>query len=206
MSLTSQFREVLGEVEAGEHFLPFVGGEAARLERCAIAAKRVFGLPDGSAIDPHAVARSLRVPVVGEPTQFAVLPNDMRQAILASREWSAGTLEGPHGPLIVLNPVHADTRLRVTLAEELSHLVMGHPPSEIDAATGTRTYNATMEQEAFSVGGALVMPYGQLFRLAKFGRSLDEIAAAFSVSTSMARYRINRTGLSRMHRKRAASA
>jgi Zn-dependent peptidase ImmA (M78 family) len=144
--------------------------------------------------------------VVGEPTQFAVLPDAMRRAIFASREWSAGTLEGPHGPLIILNPVHADTRLRVTIAEELSHLVMGHPPSKIDPATGTLTYNATMEQEAFSVGGALVMLYDQLFRLTKSGRPLNEIAAAFGVSTSMARCRINRTGLSRMHRKRAASA
>jgi IrrE N-terminal-like domain len=206
MSLTSQFREVLGEVEAGEHFLPFVGGEAERLELCAIAAKRVFGRPDGSAIDPHAVADSLGVPVIGESAQFSVLPDEVRETILASRKWSAGTLEGPQGPVIILNPMHADTRLRVTLAEELSHLVMGHPPSEIDAVTGTRTYNATVEQEAFSVGGALVMPYGQLFRLTKAGRSMDEIAVAFKVSTSMARCRINRTGLSRMHRKRAASA
>lgn len=205
MSLTSQFREALGEVEAGEHFLPFVGGEAERLERCAIAAKRVFGRPDGNAIDPRTVADSLGVPVISEPAQFSVLPAEMRKTILASRKWSAGTLEGPQGPVIILNPMHADTRLRVTLAEELSHLVMGHPPSEINTATGTRTYNATVEQEAFSVGGALVMPYGQLFNLTKAGRSVDEIAVAFKVSTSMARYRINRTGLSRMYKKRAVS-
>jgi hypothetical protein len=204
MSLTSNFREALSEVEAGEHFLPFVGGEAARLERCAIAAKRVFGLPDGSAIDPRAVADSLGVPVISEPAHFSALPDDLRKTILASRKWSAGTLEGPRGPLIILNPIHAGTRLRATFAEELSHLVMGHPPSEINAVTGTRTYNATVEQEAFSVGGALVMPYGQLFRLTKSGQSVEEIAAAFKVSTSMARCRINRTGLSRMHRKRTA--
>jgi hypothetical protein len=202
MSLTSQFNETLGEVEAEDHFLPFVGGEAARLERCAIAAKRVFGLSDGSAVDPRAVASKLRVPVIVELAQFSVLSDGIREAILASREWSAGTLEGPLGPLIILNPIHADTRLRVTLAEELSHLVMGHPPSEIDAELGTRTYNATVEQEAFSVGGALVMPYGQLFRLTKAGRSVDAIASTFKVSTSMAQCRINRTGLSRMHRKR----
>ncbi len=206
MSLTSRFRETLDKVEAGTHFLPFVGGEAARLECCAIAAKRVFGLPDGGAINPRDVARSLGVPVIGEVDQFLMLPDVMRQAIMASREWSAGTLEGPRGPLIILNPMHAETRLRVTLAEELSHLVMGHPPSKIDAETGTRTYNATVEQEAFSVGGALVMPYGQLFQLTKRGRSVDEIAATFEVSPAMARCRINRTGLSRMHKKRAAPA
>lgn len=47
-----------------------------------------------------------------------------------------------------------------------------HPPSQIDLTTGMRTYNASIEEEAFSVGGALVMPYGQLFRLTKAGRPL----------------------------------
>ena len=54
-------------------------------------------------------------------------------------------------------------------------------------------------------GGALVMPYGQLFRLAKTGRPLPEIAACFGVSVAMARCRINRTGLSPMYRKRMSA-
>jgi hypothetical protein len=205
MSLTTRFHDALREVDAGQHFLPFVGGEAARLERCAIAAKRVFGLPDGAAVDPASVARSLAVPVVDQAEDFAVLPDEMRHAMLTSREWSAGTLDGPHGPLIILNPIHAETRLKVSLAEEISHLVMGHPPSEIDGTTGMRTYHATIEQEAFSVGGALVMPYGLLFRLTKGGQPLPEIAARFGVSQAMARCRINRTGLSRMYRKRMSA-
>ena len=205
MSLSSQFPRRLAEVEAGNNFLPFVGGEAARLECCAIAAKRVFGLPDGSAVDPYEVARSLDVPVIREAAEFAILPDVLRSSMLGSRQWSAGTLEGPKGPLIILNPHHAPTRLKVTLAEELAHLVMGHPPSAIDPEGGVRTYNASVEQEAFSVGGALVMPYGQLFRLVKAGQALPEIAESFGVSQAMARYRVNRTGLSRMHTKRAGT-
>lgn len=204
MTLTARFQETLREVEATEHFLPFVGGEAARLERCAIAAKRVLGLADGAAVDPFAVATSLRVPVVGQLSQFAVLPEPMRSEMLASNQWSAGTLEGPLGPMIILNPIHSDTRLKVTLAEEIAHLVMGHPPSKINAA-GVRTYNATVEQEAFSVGGALVMPYGQVFSLARSGAPIATIAEAFGVSPAMARCRVNRTGLSRMHKKRAST-
>ena len=205
MSLNGRFYETLAAVEAGEHFLPFVGGEAARLERCAIAAKRVFGLADGSAVDPHAVAGVIGVLVITERNQFSMLPPELCNAMLGTREWSAGTLEGPRGPLIILNPIHTRTRLKVTLAEEIAHLVMGHPPSEIDPVIGIRTYNASVEAEAFSVGGALVMPYGQLFRLAKAGKPLQAIADTFGVSTQMARCRINRTGLSRMYRKRLVS-
>lgn len=204
MTLTARFQATLREVEATEHFLPFVGGEAARLERCAIAAKRVLGLADGAAVDPYAGAASLRVPVIGELSQFAVVPEPMQSEMLGSGDWSAGTLEGPLGPMVILNPIHSTTRLKVTLAEEIAHLVMGHPPSKIDA-TGMRTYNATVEQEAFSVGGALVMPYGRLFRLAKDGAPIAAIAETFGVSPAMARCRVNRTGLSRMHAKRAGS-
>lgn len=202
MTLTARFQALLREVEATEHFLPFVGGEAARLERCAIAAKRVLGVADGVAVDPFAAAASLRVPVVRHLSQFVVVPEPLRSEMLSSNQWSAGTLEGPRGPVVILNPVHSDTRLKVTLAEEIAHLVMGHPPSKISVA-GVRTYNATVEQEAFSVGGALVMPYGQLFRLAKIGTSIATIADTFGVSPAMARCRVNRTGLSRMHKKRA---
>ena len=82
---------------------------------------------------------------------------------------------------------------------------MGHPPTQIDPLTGMRTYNATVEQEAFSVGGALMLPYGQLFQLAKAGRPLEDIAGQFGVSPSMARCRINRTGLSNMYKKRVSA-
>lgn len=204
MTITARFQETLREVEASEHFLPFVGGEASRVERRAIAAKRVLGLADGAAVDPYAAATFLRVPVVGQLSQFAVVPDPMRSEILGSNEWSAGTLEGPLGPMVILNPTHSETRLKATLAEEISHLVMGHPPSKIDAA-GVRTYNATVEQEAFSVGGALVMPYGQVFRLAKNGAPIGTIAETFGVSPAMAQYRVNRTGLSRMHKKRVGA-
>jgi len=190
MTLTDRFQEALRAVDAGEHFLPFIGGEAARLERCAIAAKRVFGLPDGAAIDPYVVAGSLDIPIITEASQFDAIAEPARSEMLSSREWSAGTLEGP-------------TRLRVTLAEEISHLVMGHPPSTIMA--GARTYVGTVEAEAFSVGGALVMPYGRVFRMVKAGATIPDIAAAFAVSPAMARCRVNRTGLSRMHRKRATT-
>jgi hypothetical protein len=49
-----------------------------------------------------------------------------------------------------------------------------------------------------------VTPHGQLSRLAKAGEPLQAIADTFGVSTQMARCRINRTGSSRMYRKRVA--
>lgn len=95
----------------------------------------------------------------------------------------------------------ARPRQKATLAEELAHIVMGHPPSRIDATTGLRTYDGDIESEAYGVGGAMILPYSQLFSLVKAGTRAASIASRFSVSEAFLNYRINRTGLRRMYRK-----
>jgi hypothetical protein len=203
---TKQFKETLNEVEHSRCFVPFIGGVAEQLERRAIAVKRCLGLADREAIDPWGVARAAGVPIVDRPEQFAVLGEELCDVILGEFAacWSAATLPGPAGPLIVANYQHSRTRLRVTLAEELAHLVIGHPPSEIDKATGMRTYSSTVEEEAFGVGGALVMPYQPLFDLVNRGVEIDSIARQFEVSPQLANYRVNRAGLRKVYARRAS--
>src|SRR5207248_1990986 len=90
MRLNLAFAEALAAVEAGRVFLPFVGGEAARIERCAVAAKRCFGLPDGAVVDPYAVATAHEVRVIGDRDDFQRLPAEWRKEILGprGRQWS----------------------------------------------------------------------------------------------------------------------
>lgn len=104
--------------------------------------------------------------------------------------------------MVILNPTHDLVRQKATLAEELAHVVMGHPPSSIDPATGFRTYNRDIEDEAYGVGGAMVLPYSQLFPLAKRGVPTATIAVRYALSERFVNYRINRAGLRRMYRKR----
>ena len=200
---TEQFKDALESVERSRCFVPFVGGEAERLERRAIAIKRCFRRADREAIDPWAIARDIGVPIVDQPQQFQVLSDELRGAILNEFGpcWSAATLPGPNGPLIVVNYTHAKTRLRVTLAEELAHLVIGHPPSEIDGSTG---YSSSVEQEAFGVGGALVLPYQALFDLVRRGAAIAHIAQQFQVSQQLVNCRINRAGLRKVYARRAS--
>jgi hypothetical protein len=54
--------------------------------------------------------------------------------------------------------------------------MMGHPPSSLDPATGLRSYDKTAEEEAFSVGGAMVMPYSRLYTLVDAEEPLQAIA------------------------------
>ncbi|MGD0165908.1 MAG: ImmA/IrrE family metallo-endopeptidase [Gaiellaceae bacterium] len=204
MKLYAQYADALKKVESGRPFLPFVGGEAARIECCALAAKVCFGVPGNAAIDPWQVAAGVGIVVYGAEF-FAGLPEEQRRQALedGKAHWSAGTMIGDKGVLIVLNPTHSRTRQKATLGEELAHIVLGHPPSKLDPVTGLRTYNTDVESEAYAVGAAMILPYSQLFDLAKQGQSEQSLASRYEVSVPFVRARINRAGLRGMYRKRA---
>lgn len=160
-----------------------------------------------AALDPWAAAENIGVPVHGRDyiTQF---PKEVREQLLlhGTRGWSAVTFKFADHAMIVLNPNHDAGRQKVTLSEELTHLVMGHPPSALDSATGIRTYDGEVEGEAYGVGGAMVMPYSQLFQLVRSGVPASTIARKFEVSEKFTNYRINRAGLRPMYRKRTRAA
>jgi Zn-dependent peptidase ImmA (M78 family) len=121
---------------------------------------------------------------------------------IGGSHWSAGTLIVNGKATVILNPTHDPVRQKATLAEELAHIIMGHPPSRIDPTTGLRTYDGDVESEAYGVGGAMLMPYGQLFPLCKHAVPLTQIAARFALSIAFTNYRINRAGLRKMYEKR----
>lgn len=204
MILFADFDEALVQVEEDNQFLPFVRGEAARIELKALAVKKCLGEPVDAIVDPWAAAERVEVRVLGG-AYLKRFPKDVQEATLqlGATRWSAGTVLAGSTATIVLNPVHDIRRQRATLAEELVHLVMGHPPSLIYGSTGMRTYNDDVESEAYGVGGALLLPYADLFRLTKRGISEARIAGMFDVSSRFVAYRINRTGLRRMYRKRS---
>jgi hypothetical protein len=202
VKLRGTFADHFAAAESEEAFVPFIGGEAERIERCAIAAKRCLGVAAGVALDPWAAAAKVQVEVRGDEF-FAALPEDERRQVLevGGQCWSAGTIIGGGHAIVFLNPTHDPHRQKATLAEELAHIVMGHPPSRIDPATGFRTYDGDVESEAYGVGGAMILPYGQLFRLVKQCVAAAVIAQRYEVSERFANYRINRAGLRRLYAK-----
>jgi hypothetical protein len=202
MKLACDFDEAYVEVESSPQFLPYVGGEPARLELCALAAKRSLGFALTAGLDPWIAAERIDVDVRGAE-YIDSFPGEIRLQAVGdgASHWSAGTVIRDGGAIIVMNPLHTRERQKVTLAEELAHLVMGHPPCAIDAARGFRTFYEDVEDEAYGVGGAMVVPYAQLFWLAKKGVRAADIARQFGTSARFVDYRINRAGLRKMYRK-----
>lgn len=109
MKLRIQFADALEDVEKSDPFLPFVKGEPARLECCALAAKLCYGVAVGAAIDPWAAATNVGIVVLGMEFFASLQEEDRRQALEDGKShWSAGTMLGDEGVLIVLNPTHSE--------------------------------------------------------------------------------------------------
>jgi hypothetical protein len=114
--------------------------------------------------------------------------------------WSGGACSQalPDGrKLIVLNPTHGKNRQNATLMEEISHVFLGHKPSKLAVTTYTkegkpiaREYHAEIEEEAYSVGVAALVPFSALRRMINQGKTSREIARHFNVSRELVEYRI----------------
>ncbi|HMS39903.1 MAG TPA: ImmA/IrrE family metallo-endopeptidase [Pyrinomonadaceae bacterium] len=115
-------------------------------------------------------------------------------------KWSGGACSQtlPSGEkLIILNPTHGANRQNATLMEEISHVFLGHKPSRLAVETRTkdgkiiaRDYHAEIEEEAYSVGAAALVPYSALKKFVSQGKTSREIARHFNVSRELVEYRI----------------
>lgn len=114
--------------------------------------------------------------------------------------WSGGACSQdlPDGKkLIILNPTHGENRQNATLMEEICHVFLGHKPSRLAIESYSkqgkivaRDYNAEIEEEAYSVGAAALVPYAALRRFVVQGKTSREIAGHFKVSRDLVEYRM----------------
>ncbi|HEX6188140.1 MAG TPA: ImmA/IrrE family metallo-endopeptidase [Pyrinomonadaceae bacterium] len=181
-----------------------------QFELRALALRDFAGVRPDEALDPFALAEFARLLVV-DFDQVKNLSAESRAHLLGDgmNDWSGGACSRPlpNGwRIVILNPAHGIQRNRATLMEEISHVFLGHTPnrlavSEPPAVAGgpnkilTRDYNKSDEEEAYAVGAAALVPYAALRRLVFAGRTAEEIARRFRVSTPLAEYRIKVTHL-----------
>ena len=207
-------------------FLPFsANGKATEL--AAIEVKRRLGIGATAVVDPFAVLPTIPARLI----DASMLTSAMLSTCAA--EWSGigfGRIGAAGEELIALNPTHTETRQRVTLMEEIVHIVLDHPKTTLSVRTGgalaanlisvtsaqppsrtrarststssARTYSATVEDDAFNIGAACVLPWPELYN-AVHRRHEDTVTIAqrFLVSAELVAYRINRAGLARVYKK-----
>lgn len=189
-------------------FLPF-SVAAKAIEEKAIALKQRLDVGWFEAIDPEAVLARIPARLLLEADISDLEPRVAEQLFERhSDEWSAFAIPPGEGrmAIIVLNSRHAATRRRASLMEEVVHLMFGHAPSTLLAGSAEsrlpRTVDGAIEEEAFDVGAACLLPYRPLFFAVRDSTPVAVIAAQFSVSEALVEFRIKRCALTRMYRKR----
>ena len=111
-----------------------------------------------------------------------------------SGNWSGMALRLPDGhELVFYNDRHPETRIRATLMEEFFHLWLGHPRSAVrligEGVDEGRTYDSSVEYEAYSSGAAALVPYTSLNAAVDRGDSMTAIARHFGVSPKLVGFR-----------------
>jgi hypothetical protein len=131
---------------------------------------------DDERLDPFALAKYAKLLVASFEQVAPLLSDETRNHLLGdgSGKWSGGACSQalPNGQkLIILNPNHTPNRQNATLMEEISHVFLGHKPSRLaitsvnkDGKVIARDYHAEIEEEAYSVGAAALVPYSALRR------------------------------------------
>src|SRR5262245_1065694 len=176
---------------------PPVVGRWRLYERMALQVRHFAGVDLKSKLDPFALARSINIRVVYLGDLIG-LAESSRARLDVPDGWSGGATQdlGDGSYLVILNQKHSPGRQAATLMEEVCHILFGHTPSGISAdRIGGRSYNFKVEEEAYAVGAAALVPYYSLKNFLVSGVSVRKIAAHFGVTPSLIIYRSKGTKL-----------
>ena len=166
-------------------------------ERMALQIRGFASVDLAARLDPFALAKSINVRVL-YLSDLTGLSESSRARLDVPDGWSGGATQaledGSH--IVILNQRHSLGRQAATLMEEVCHILFGHRPSEIGAdRLGGRSYNFSIEEEAYAVGAAVLVPYHSLKTFLISGASVRKIAGHFGVTPSLIIYRAKGTGL-----------
>lgn len=187
-------------------------------ETKAIGLREFAGLRrDDERLNPFQLARYAKLLVASFEQIEPFLTEETKKHLLqtGSDKWSGGACSQalPDGKkLIILNPTHGENRQNATLMEEICHVFLGHKPSRLaietynkDGKVIARDYHSEIEEEAYSVGAAALVPFSALRRFVAEGKTSREIARHFNVSRELVEYRMKVSRLWEEYKTRVVS-
>jgi len=172
--------------------LPRPGTRWCEYEKRALEIRRLIPLRPEQPLDPFQLANLLQFQIL-RLSELDQLPADLRQPLSDAKLWSGAALRLPNqgSVLILLNDSQSPRRLRATLMEEICHLLLGHPPSRLTPEQPTgRTFARHVEEEAYAIGAAALVPFAGLRQLIPRHPSIEALADHFIVSRALLRYRL----------------
>ena len=172
-------------------------GFKAESERKAKAIREEIGLSGKDRLNPEALASQLGIRVVPVSALRELVRDERSVDRLMDPEamFSALTVCAGEKRLIVYNPADPAGRQANSLAHELSHVLLGHPPAPPTGSGACRTWDSEQEEEADWLAGALLVPReGALWWMSRRA-NLRDGARHFGVSSNLFRWRVNQTGV-----------
>lgn len=173
---------------------PSVSEKFRQYEQLGLRVRSFTGLGIHDRLDPFFLAEKLGLRVV--PLDLIEgLSEELKAKLQSNQSWSGGaTPTLPDGTrVVILNPQQSAERKAATLMEEICHTLLGHKHSEISVnqtSGNHRSYDRQVEDEAYSVGAAALLPYRALACDLSRKQTIRSIAARAGVSQSLVKYRI----------------
>jgi hypothetical protein len=176
-------------------------GFKAEADRTAVRLRRAVGLRDRDPLPARVLASHVGVPLL--PMQRVPgLPESVGESLDDSGCHGLTLYDPDDGtPLHILyNAANSPERQEADITHELAHVLLKHAPNEVVRLAGVdlfRDFNAEQEEEAKWLGGCLQITREGLLWAVGRGMTTEEIAAHFTASVQMARFRRNMSGVDR---------
>lgn len=180
-------------------------GFKADAERTAARIRTEMGVAASDPLQITALVEHHNIRLVSAETLVDMARLEELERIQAFA-FSAATFDVKGGKVIVTNPLRSAGRLASDVAHELSHVLLDHELAEVREIEGVpfRTCQPAEEEQATHLGGTILLPRPLLLAAARLGLGPEQIARDVGVTTEMARFRFNTTGVARQLRRPSA--
>jgi Zn-dependent peptidase ImmA (M78 family) len=174
-------------------------GFKAEAERLALEIRAEMGLAPEDRLDPRDLARHLGIPVasVRELGEDQARVESIKTLLGKDSGFSALTVCAGTRRLIVYNQRHPPGRRASSLAHELAHILLEHPPVTDVGRDGRRLWDVSLEAEADWQAGALLVPREGALAWLRRERGLNGGERHFGVSRALFLWRVYETGVAR---------
>jgi hypothetical protein len=173
-------------------------GFKAEAERTALALRAELGLGPSDRLDPRDLARHLGIPVVPLRDLKGEVEDAHLELLLGGDSpLSALTVCAGSRRLIVYNQRQPPGRRANSLAHELAHVLLEHPPGPVLDPTGHRLWDPEREAEADWQAGALLVPRDGALAWLRREKSPDGGERHFGVSRKLFLWRLHQSGAAR---------
>jgi len=178
-------------------------GFKAEAERRSLAVRREMGLLSTDALSPKSLADHLGIAF---RSADELVPREALEELnrLQPGCFSGCTLQGPNGPVVVVNPLNSASRQASDAMHELSHLMLRHQTRRLERVAGLVffTGESQQEEEADHLGATLLLPRPLLEAAQARGLTAAAIAQEYGVSEQLARWRLNGSGVALQFQRR----